>query len=73
MFPLAMTPDIKGEKVPASVVSKILNTLKHSVVDPDPYVSGPRIRILPSTSRKSKKSHNFDYFVTFFLLLTFED
>jgi hypothetical protein len=36
MHTLAMTLDIKGEKEPVSVISKILTILKHSVVDPDP-------------------------------------
>ncbi len=42
MSTLAMTPYIKGEKEPVSVVSKIFNILKtYSVVIPDPYIFGP--------------------------------
>ena len=46
--------------------------IKISVVYPDPYVFEPpgyRIRVLLSTSKKSKKSLDFYYFVTSFWLI----
>jgi hypothetical protein len=52
-----MTTDIKREKEPVSVVSKILNILQNNAVDPDPYVFvPPGSRSCPSTRKKIIKT-----------------